>query len=70
MNECIYYVSVNTKANGEHEVHKAGCSYFPYYMDRLCLGSFLNCREAVLEAKKIYKRVDGCNHCSKKCHSR
>lgn len=65
-----YYVNTNAQSNGDHEVHKDGCSHMPGVLNRKFLGSFTNCRDAVIEAKKTYSTADGCYYCSNECHSR
>lgn len=65
----LYYVNKNKQANGDHEVHTSNCYYLPTVENRKYLGSFSNCKEAVLEAKKHYNQVNGCYHCSRECHT-
>ncbi|AFL83246.1 hypothetical protein Belba_0589 [Belliella baltica DSM 15883] len=63
-----YVVNNEAQANGDHEVHKSGCAFFPSsYQD---LGNHSSCRSAIVEAKKIYSKSDGCFHCSSDCHTR
>lgn len=63
-----YYVNQTPQTNGDHEVHKEGCTYMP--TTKLHLGAFISCRPAVEAAKKVYPRADGCYWCSRECHSR
>jgi hypothetical protein len=63
-----YYVNKNAQANGDHEVHEEGCIYMPSADNRLYLGMFSSCREAVTEAKKTYTQSNGCKTCSNACH--
>ena len=65
----IYYVNKNAQSNGDHEVHKSGCEYMPSIENRLYLGDFINCHEAVREAKKHYSQSNGCYYCSYECHT-
>ena len=67
----IYYVNKNpqSQSSGEHEVHKEGCTFMPSEENRMYLGSFDNCQDAVQEAKKHYQIVDGCYYCSRECHT-
>ena len=62
---------VNTKAHpdGDHEVHKCDCHHLPSIENRLYLGEFSNCKEAVTEAKKILSQSNGCYACSNECHT-
>ena len=64
-----YYVNKNPQDNGDHEVHKFGCFWLPKAENRIYLGSFANCKDAVKEAKKHYNNVNGCYHCSRACHT-
>lgn len=64
-----YYVNKKAQANGDHEVHKSGCSFMPNTENRTYLGDFTSCGPAVVEAKKIYSKADGCAYCSPSCHS-
>lgn len=64
-----YYVNKNAQSNGDHEVHKDGCSFMPQSENRQYLGEFSNCRDAVREAKKTYPQSNGCYFCSLECHT-
>lgn len=64
-----YYVNKNVQANGDHEVHKEGCSMMPLSENRIYLGEFYSCTSAVAEAKKHYIKSDGCYYCSNECHT-
>ena len=63
-----YYVNKNAQETGEHEVHISSCSWFPN--ERIYLGEFSDCRDAIKEAKKHYNNVDGCFYCCVKCHTK
>ncbi|TVM33702.1 hypothetical protein DQK91_10780 [Oceanidesulfovibrio marinus] len=63
-----YYVNKNPQTNGDHEVHKDGCSYMPQPGNLQYLGSFTDCHGALAEAKKYYSQVDGCYYCCPSCH--
>ncbi len=64
-----YCVNKNAQLNGDHEVHRRGCSFYPEIQNRMNLGSFSNCRGAVQEARKFFSRVNGCYYCSISCHT-
>jgi len=64
-----YYVNNNAQSNGDHEVHKSGCSYMPDANNRIYLGEHSTCSSAVLAAKQHYKQVNGCYYCAKACHT-
>ena len=63
-----YCVDKNAQANGGYEVHKAGCPYMPALENRMYLGDFASCHEAVRKAMESYPKADGCFFCSKECH--
>ena len=64
-----YYVNTNAQANGDHEVHTTGCEYLPARENRIYLGEFTSCHQAVQEARKYYSQVNGCYYCSRPCHT-
>jgi len=64
-----YYVNNHVQANGDHEVHKDGCSWMPNAENRKYLGDFSSCREAVVAARKYHSQVNGCYYCSGPCHT-
>ena len=64
-----YYVNDNAQSNGDHEVHRDGCSFLPSVLNRTYLGLFETCYPAVREARKHYNQVNGCYFCSQDCHT-
>jgi hypothetical protein len=62
-----YYVNNRAQSNGDHEVHKSGCTYMP--SDKKYLGQFSSCHDAVREAKKTYSQSNGCATCCPACHT-
>ena len=56
----IYYVNKNAQSNGDYEVHVSTCVYLLSSENLRYLGSFMNCKDAVQEAKKYYTKADGC----------
>ncbi len=64
-----YYVNTNAQTNGDHEVHKESCSYLPSAQNRIFLGKFSTCAEAVIAARVHFVQVDGCRYCSYACHT-
>lgn len=64
-----YYVNDRAQANGDHEVHKQGCSFMPDVSNRTYLGDYSSCRPAVSAAKKKYSKSNGCYFCSRECHT-
>lgn len=63
-----YYVNQNTQANGDHEVHKASCSFMPEPQHRTYLGEFSSCQAAVRKAKEKFRQSNGCYYCNHECH--
>lgn len=64
-----YYVNRNSQENGDHEVHNSSCEHRPSLFNRIFLGRFDNCRDAVTTAKRLgYKTADGCYWCCNPCH--
>lgn len=43
--------------------------YLPAAENRVLLGYFITCAEAVREAKKYYPQSNGCYWCSNECHT-
>jgi len=64
-----FYVNKNAQNNGDHEVHRATCSWLPDSENRLYLGDFNTSQEAVREAKKYYNQVNGCYYCCPETHT-
>jgi len=64
-----YYVNKNAQSNGDHEVHKTGCSYMPNVENRISLGDSGSCAPAVTAAKEYYSQSNGCYYCSTACHT-
>ena len=64
-----YYVNKNAQPNGDHEVHRSTCIRLPDEDNRLYLGQFSNCRDAVRKAKETYRQSDGCYDCCPECHT-
>lgn len=66
-----YYINQNAQENGDHEVHTTGCSHPPEEENRIGLGYFNNCSEAVATAKLKWPnaRINGCYYCTNPCHT-
>lgn len=65
-----YYVNKNAQPTGEHEVHRSDCRWLPEMYNRIHLGAFTNCADAIRKAKEYYTNVDGCYYCCSACHTR
>ena len=64
-----YYVNQNQQRNGDHEVHREGCSYMPNAANCTYLGEHSSCASAVVAAKRLYRQSNGCYYCSPECHT-
>lgn len=64
-----YYVSKIEQNNGDHEVHTGSCTYLPAAHNRIYLGEYASCAEAVNAARRHYSQVNGCYYCSRACHT-
>lgn len=64
-----YYVNNGAQPNGDHEVHKEGCSWLPLIVSKTYLGDFTNCHDAVRAAKSYHSQVNGCKYCAAACHT-
>lgn len=62
-----YYVNNDAQSNGDHEVHKEGCSWMPG--SKIYLGDYTNCKDAVKKAKEYYPQSNGCYYCANDCHT-
>ncbi|MCY3840385.1 MAG: hypothetical protein OXH09_17350 [Gammaproteobacteria bacterium] len=65
----LYYVNRNEQPNHDHEVHEWGCQWIPKGENRIFLGVFDSCDDAVKRARDYYERANGCVHCSPACHT-
>lgn len=64
-----FYVNKKAQRNGDHEVHRATCSWLPELENRQYLGDFATSQQAVREAKKYYNQVNGCYYCCPETHT-
>lgn len=65
-----YYVNTKAQSNGDHEVHVEGCQYMPVSANKIFLGEFANCHDAVRAAKSYFSVTNGCKECCNPCHTR
>jgi len=65
-----YYLNEKADFNNNHEVHTKDCKYLPAIENRIYLGYFSSCKDAVKVAKekKVLWKIDGCFFCSRPCH--
>lgn len=64
----LYYVDKRSRLDGDHEVHRSGCSFMPEERHRMRLGDHLSCHAAVSEARRHFERITGCVWCSPACY--
>jgi len=64
-----FCVNSNAQSNGDNEVHKQGCNWWPSPDNCVDLGDHPTCREAVAKAKLTYQNADGCAYCCPECHT-
>lgn len=57
------------KFKGDHEIHTSTCTHLPAPSNREFLGQFMDCSEAIKEAKELYSKVNGCYYCCRMCHN-
>ncbi len=67
----LYFVNRKSdKPDQQHLVHKDGCDLIPAKDNRIKLGFFSHCSEALAEAKTYFPRnVSYCTSCCPKCQS-
>ena len=68
--ERAYRLNLNMQPNGDHEVHRDDCRYYPT-LTYDNLGRHSTCEAAVTAAKKRHpnKAINGCVHCARECHT-
>jgi len=65
-----FCVNKNAQPNGDHEVHVEGAgACMPDLANQVDLGIHPSCFSAVLKAKEIYPRSNGCAFCCTACHT-
>ena len=57
-----YFVDNLAESDGTHGVHAAGCARLPN--DKRYLGNFYNVSEALIEARKDFWQLRGCEKCA------
>lgn len=62
-----YYVNKETMGNPNYN-HAEGCVWMPSAVNRIYLGYFSSCSDAIKKAKEYYSNVDGCATCCPLCH--
>lgn len=62
-----YYVNQHAQANGDHEVHVAGCLFYP--ADTIYLGDYASCPPAIEQTKFYFYQSNGCYFCCNPCHT-
>lgn len=60
-----YYVLKKPSITGFHSVHKEGCPFIHSKENRIELGRFYSCNDAVWHARSFYFNSNACIFCSK-----
>lgn len=63
-----FYLNKEAQTNGDQEVHQATCLFLPGEENRIDLGEFYSCKDAIDKAKVIYVKSNGCYFCARLCH--
>ena len=62
-----YYLNKNSQPSGDFEVHREDCRCLPMPQNRIPLGQFISCTDAVLAARHRYPNlahsINGCRFC-------
>jgi hypothetical protein len=62
-----YFISQVPNKKGQYEIHIKQCFKHDMLSNRLYLGEFTHCEEALQKAKKHFKHVVFCPHCLPHC---
>jgi len=57
-----YFVDNAAETDGAHMIHATGCNRLP--TDKRYLGNFYNVDEALIEARKDFWQLRGCDRCA------
>lgn len=67
-----YICNKNADDKGRHEIHESTCSHLPLPQNRITVGSFINCRQAIEHMERVNAgkgfKFDGCYYCCYPCH--
>jgi len=68
-----FYINKNQQPSGDYEVHQENiCDHAPNIENRIPLGTFNHCNDALQEAKRRFPSkaylIDGCFYCARVCH--
>ena len=63
-----FYVRIKPSLKVTNTVHKKGCPFMPEIDNRIPLGRFSHCKDAVKEASGYFLRVNSCYFCNKECN--
>lgn len=62
-----FFISTEQKGIEKYQIHQEGCEFLPNFNERIYLGIFKKCDEALDEAKKVSENLKVCPFCSKEC---
>ncbi len=60
-----YYLDRTSRINGSNAVHSEDCPFLPGKEQRIALGMFKTCKDALKTARIISLNADGCYFCQK-----
>ena len=63
-----YFINNSAQYNGDHEVHVEGCKWLSMAQDVAYLGEFESVSDALVVAKMLYDKADGCFFCCYSAH--
>lgn len=63
-----YYLNKMPRRDGKHELHLSICLFAPNELNRIELGEFHDCDEAIEYARNIEPNIVGCLFCSPLCY--
>jgi hypothetical protein len=59
-----YYVRIKPQLNGTYAVHREDCPFLPSKENRIYLGKYSSCFEALKHAKMYFREATGCYFCT------
>lgn len=65
-----YSINRHAQSNGDHEIHKANCTFEPLLQNRVDLGLHPDDYSALQAGRRVYPTADGCAYCCPAIHYR
>ncbi len=63
-----YYISTDKDYSMGHGIHQEDCNHMPLIKNRIYLGSFYNCRQAMRLTKLTFQNCYPCEFCMSDCN--